>query len=153
MKTLWKILGGIGLLLVIAFAGAIGKIVGKFTTGQFYEDQKEGALDTVLVNAASHINKKLPMMVDAETRLDSASVFKMGLRLNYTVVNYSAEEIDSSSFNNVKRKDLMNKLCNTDETKIFVENKTSLSLSHAYYGKNGKQFSVITVQGSQCKSS
>lgn len=151
MKTIWKILGGIGLLLVIAFAGGIGKMIGKTTTDRFFEGKNEGALDSALMQAASEINANLPMMVDSETRLDATVGMNKRFRYNYTLINYSANEIEPKAIVDAMQDKLINNVCTSKEMEVFVKN--SIPVTYAYFGKNGKQITVITVSPSQCKSS
>lgn len=149
MSKLAKILGGVGIFIIVVFAGGIGKIVGKFTSERFFEGKKESEIDAVLVQAASRINKNLPMMVDSATRLDSTVGFNKQFRYHYTMINYPAEELDPKGFADIMRPQLIKKVCTTMES--FMNN--GVSVTYAYYGKNGKQFTTITVQPSQCKSS
>jgi len=150
MKTIGKILGGIALLLVIAFAGSIGKIIGKSTSERFFEGKKEGTIDAVLIQIASEINKKLPMMVDANTRLDSTVGINRTVRYNYTLVKYTAEELDATALEQAMRPKLINNVCTTKEMEFFVKN--NITVSYAYFGKNGKQVTVITVPASSCRN-
>ena len=151
MNTIWKILSGIGLLLVIVFAGSIGKIIGKTTVDRFVEGKNEGALDSVLIKAASKINANLPMMVDSETRLDSTIGINKEFRYNYTLINYSANEIDPKAIVDAMQDKLINNVCTSKDMAIFVKN--SIPVTYAYFGKNGKEIAVITISPSQCKSS
>lgn len=151
MKRLGKILAGIGIVLVIVFAGGIGKFVGKSTTERFFDGKKEGSIDAVLVEAASRINENLPMMVDAETRLD-ATVGVIGrFRYNYTLVNFSAEELDPGVLKDTMQPKLVNNVCTSTEMEIFVQN--DVPVTYAYFGKNGKQVTTITISPNQCTGS
>ncbi len=49
----------------------------------------KGKLERKLQDAADEINKNIPVMVDAETRLDSASVSGDTLRYHFTLPNES----------------------------------------------------------------
>ena len=135
MKTIGKIFGAVGLLPVIAFAEGI----------------KEGELNRALTQAASQINANLPMMVDSGTRLDSTAGLNREFRYHYTLVNYSADELDRSAFENAKRSKLINNVCTSQELEVFVQN--GVSVTYAYFGKYGKQIATITVQPSQCMTS
>ncbi|MEZ8629941.1 hypothetical protein AB6D56_05280 [Vibrio lentus] len=76
MKSIWKVLGSIGVVIIIIIAGGIGKLVGKTSSEAYSKSKKESELDSALMQAASQINQNLPMMVDAETRWDSTSGFQ-----------------------------------------------------------------------------
>lgn len=149
MKIIWKILGGLVVILVIAFAGGIGKIVGKSATESYLAGKDNAAIDTALLHAASEINKTLPMMVDAETRLDSTTGINRTIRYNYTMVNYTVADLDGVSFEKSMKQTLINKVCTTKEMQVFVRNKVPVSF--AYYDKKGKQITFITVPSSSCE--
>lgn len=151
MNKLAKILGGIGLLIVIAFAGGIGKLVGKSTSERFFDGKKESELNSVLMQAASQINQNLPMMVDSETRLDSTVGINKTFRYNYTMINYPVEELDPKGFSEAMRPQIVNSVCTTKEMEVFMKN--GVPVTYAYHGKNGKQLTTITVEPSQCKNS
>lgn len=151
MNLIWKIIGGAAVLLVIIFSGQIGKIVGKTTTENYFEGKNESELNSVLMQAASQLNKNLPVMVDAETRLDAALGMNKQFRYNYTLVNYTAEELDPNTIIEALEEKLINNVCTTKEMEIFVSN--GVDVTYAYYGKNGKQITTITVQPLQCKNS
>ena len=103
MKTTHKILGWIGIFLIIAFSSVIGKLVGKFTTEQFYEGKRDAKLDSLLMRISDQINQNLPTMVDAETQLDSTGGMNRTMFYKYTMVNYLAEEIDVLEFTNAMK--------------------------------------------------
>jgi len=149
MKTIGIILGGIALLLVIAFAGGIGKMIGKSTSERFFEGKKEGAIDAALIKMASEINKQLPMMIDADTRLDSTVGINRTVRYNYTLVKYAAEELEALALEQAMKPKLINNVCTSKEMEIFAKN--NIPVTYAYYGKNGKQITVITIPSSSCK--
>ena len=88
-------------------------------------------------------------MVDSETRLDSTVGINRQFRYNYTLVNYAAEELDPAAIKNGMQPKLINNFCSNDDMKFFVENK--VPLTYAYFGKNGKQITIITISADQCK--
>ena len=145
---LWKILGGVGLLLVIAFSSLIGKQVGKGSVENYYTNKNKGAFDEELTKSVSQINANLPRMVDTETRLDSAVGSNKNLRYNYTLVNYSEKTLSADALNNAVGKNIVNEVCTAKETKVFIKN--GVTISFAYHGNEGKQITVISVAPSQC---
>ena len=151
MKSVWKVLGWIGLLVVVVFAGGIGKLVGKFTGERFLEGKQEAELDSILMQTASQLNQNLPMMVDAETRLDSTVGINKQIRYNYTMINYPVEKLDAQIVTEAMQPNLINYVCTTKEMEVFRKN--DIPVAYAYYGKNGKYLMTITVQPSQCESS
>lgn len=71
MNTVWKVLGIIGMLIVIAIAGGIGKEVGQSAVKKYNTDRNDGAIEEALRQASNQFNRSLPMMVDKYTRLES----------------------------------------------------------------------------------
>jgi len=116
-----------------------------------FEEKNGGALEKTLIQAASKINANCPIMVDSETRLDSVSGINRGFQYNYTLVKYSANEIEPVAIKNAMLTALINNLCTSKGMKIFVKN--NVPVTYAYFGKNGKKITTITVSPSQCKSS
>ena len=56
MKLIWNMLGGIGLFVIILFAGGIGKIMGKVGAENFAEEKNEKSLDRGLIKIAEKLN-------------------------------------------------------------------------------------------------
>lgn len=148
MKTLWKVLGVIGLLLAFSVPMVIGKLAGRSLSNIFYSSKKEVTVDEMLLKAANALNAKLPIMVDSETRLDSASGTNKNLRYNYTLVNYPKPSVSAQHLRNSLESQLVNNVCTSKEMEVFVKN--GATISYAYYGNDGNQITVITVLPSQC---
>ncbi len=148
MNTFWKILAGIGAVVVILFASAIGKLVGKSAVDSYYSGKQEGITDEVLLKTANDLNAKLPMMVDSETRLDSSVGLHHSFRYNYTLVNYTSFDISAADLRDAMEQKLINSVCTTTEMQVFIKN--GVTVSYAYYGSDGRQISVISVSPAQC---
>lgn len=150
MKTVWKVLGVIALLIVVAFAGSIGKLVGKSTVQSFSEGKKEGAFEEVLTKTANQMNGRLPMMVDKETRLDT-TVGGPGKKFTYlyTFVNYSSQEISSQKLNSSLSQNIRNGACSAKEMEVFFKN--DVQVTYKYRGKDGLIIGDIIVNPGDCK--
>lgn len=149
MNNTEKIILVIGVLLVTALGVVMWKAGGISAVTKYFEKNKEGVLDGALMRTADKLNKNLPIMVDSETRLDSTVGINRQFRYNYTLVNYAAEELDPAAIKNGMQPKLINNFCSNDDMKFFVENK--VPLTYAYFGKNGKQITIITISADQCK--
>lgn len=148
MKTAWKLLGALVLLLVLAFSGAIGRLVGKASFESFNSSKTAASLDATLLKTASDLNSKLPVMVDSETRLDSTLGLNKTFRYNYTLVNHLSAELSAAQLDSTLGQKLLNNVCTSREMASFVDN--GVAVSYAYFGNDGKQITVITVAPSQC---
>ncbi|MBI4686905.1 MAG: hypothetical protein HY756_03875 [Nitrospirae bacterium] len=96
--TLGKISAFIVLLVVMAFAGEIGKMVGKSTVNKYETGKKDSTINSILLETSKELNAQLPMMVDEETRLDVTMVMGKQLNYKYTLVNLKVEDIDKKLF-------------------------------------------------------
>ncbi|GAD90716.1 hypothetical protein VHA01S_054_00100 [Vibrio halioticoli NBRC 102217] len=151
MKSLWKALGVLGVIVITIFAGGIGKVIGKLETDNFFDGEHDAQIESGLKQISEEVNKQLPMMIDAETRLDTTFAIKRKVVYKYTLVKYEAKDIDSSIFQNNMWPQLINNYCTSKEMSFFVKN--NIEATYSYYGKNGKQLSNIKIDNSQCKSS
>lgn len=141
--------GAIGILLVIVFSVSIGNKSGRFASKTFFAEMKEGELDSVLVKISDQINKGLPIMVNLETRLDSTVGADKQFRYNYTMVNYASGELDVNHFIHTTQPKLITAACTNKDMKEFMDN--GVPIIYAYYSSDGKHFTDITVQPSQCE--
>ncbi|MDO6462333.1 hypothetical protein Q4485_16605 [Granulosicoccaceae sp. 1_MG-2023] len=139
------------LLIVIAFAGGIGKLAGQSAGERFVEGQNESAPDSELIQIANETNQYTPIMLDSVTRLDSAEAFNKRFQYNLTIVSHSAEELDPKRFTEILQPRVIHLVCTVEDTKVFVKN--GVAVTYTYRDKNGKQFTTFTVHPSQCKSS
>lgn len=108
------------------------------------------AVDEALIEAASQLNAKLPMMVDSDTRLDNTMGLNKTLRYNYTLVNYTASSVSAADINNALGQKILNQVCTSKEMRGFIKN--GVTVSYAYHGNEGSQITVISVDPSQCGS-
>lgn len=117
------------------------------------KEEKITEVDKFLLKAANKINARLPLTVDSETRLDTTFGYNKDFRYNYTMINYTAKEVESNTdaFRLEQLKQLENIACSSKEFAIFF-NK-GVSITHAYHGKNGALITVITIPPSQCVNS
>lgn len=89
-------------------------------------------------------------MVNLDTRLDSTVGINQQFRYNYTMVDYSTEQLDVKRFIHTTTPKLVNSACTTREMKVFIKN--GVPITYAYYGIKGKKFTEITIHPSQCKN-
>ena len=99
---------------------------------------------------ADMMNSSLPMMLDEGTQWDSsyAGPGKM-LTYNYTLVNYSASQVDGSMFANSIRPSLTDTICTTPATQIFPDN--GVMLNFHYYDNTRNLIARVNVAPEDCK--
>ncbi len=148
MKKVLAWIAGAGALVAVLFSGAIGQLVGKSSVESYYAGKKDGTLEAALGKAASELNAKLPMMVDAETRLDSSMGTNKTFRYNYTLVNHTSSTVSPAQVVEALERKLTNNVCTSSDMKVFVNN--GVVVSYAYFGSDGKQIAIITVPPAKC---
>ena len=103
-----------------------------------------------LTQVSKMMNSTLPMVVEEGVRWDSSYVGPgKTLNYNYTMLNYSASEIDGKMFANTIRPDLTNTICTTPETRLFPNNNVLLNFN--YYGRDRNLITRVEVAPSDCK--
>ncbi len=94
----------------------------------------EGTLndfEQYLSQAVSEVNRRCPMMVDQETRLDNAIALPGNeFQYNYTLINTSSNSIDVSTVESLMRPTLLNMIKTTPELKVFRDYRTTMSYSY-----------------------
>ena len=144
-KIIVKVLVGASIFVAVIIGNVIGKTAVKSQT----HTNNDSRLDSLLIRTASEFNSKLPMMVDAETRLDSTAGINKEFRYNYTLIKRSLKDVSAEAIQNALSEKITNNVCTTKEMNIFVGN--NVTVSYAYYSKEGKQITVISVPASKCK--
>ena len=103
-----------------------------------------------LTQISNMMNSTLPMIVEEGVQWDSsyAGPGKI-LNYNYTMLDYSASEIDGEMFANTIRHDLTNTICTTPETQLFPNNGVLLNFN--YYGRDRSLITRVEVAPSDCE--
>ena len=95
------------------------------------------------------MNRALPMMVDNNTRWDSSYAGPgKTLSYNYTLVNYSAANIDGSLFAKNARTFLIDKVCNEPTIAVFPHEGVLLNFN--YYDNARSLIARVEVEPSDC---
>lgn len=107
-------------IFVISFAVAYFAV-------DFFFSKNDSTANAMLVTVSNEMNKTMPKMLDAETRLDSTSVDNETLNYHYTLVNVSKES--AKNFTEVKERMKVEAQENLDTNaamKDYRENDISL---------------------------
>jgi hypothetical protein len=125
-------------------ANVFGALMGK--TGAL---EPGTAVDDVLVKVSAQMNKKLPMFVDKDTRLDSVSAVPgRHFIYHYTLVTFNSSDVTADKFHNVIRPRLKSRLCESAEMQNFLRN--GVSISYLYRGKDGQPVGGAKFEPSEC---
>ncbi len=114
LKKLLSVIGVIVALLIWAVSGQVGREVGKaaFERSPTTEKEIQNTLAQALEEAAKQINAKTPIMIDAETRMDKATVGPGALlTYHYTFPNYAANQLDPNWVQTDLRKVVKDGVC------------------------------------------
>lgn len=123
--------------------GAIGRQVGKAVAPGKVD------VDAALVRAVETVSKLAPQMVDAETRLDGATVEPGRVfSYNYTMTVSKRSDIDMKYFNNVFAADLRTKVCANKALHPMF--KLQVPLAYSYRGADGKPIGRVVVTPKEC---
>lgn len=125
----------------------IAAIAGKVLVSMFFDNNRTD-LNSALMQAASEINQNLPMMIDAETRLDTTIGINREFRYNYTMVNFLGDEIDADLFSQEMTPNIVNAACTTEEMEFFTSN--DIPVTYSYSGNDSRHIMSITVHSEQC---
>jgi hypothetical protein len=102
------------------------------------------SLENKLKEAAIELNKSCPMMVDSETRFDSAmTVSSSEFQYNYTLVNLKPDDIDPEQLIEVLKPLLVNNIAINPDLNMFRDN--DVTLTYLYKDMNGDFFAKIPV--------
>lgn len=131
-----------------AHAAGMGNIFGALM-GKSGAIESETGVDNVLVKMSSQINKKLPMAVDNDTRLDNVSAVPgRQFIYHYTLVGLNGADVSKDSFEMLFKPKLKSRLCESAEMKNFLKN--GVTISYLYKGKDGQPIGGAKFAPSEC---
>ena len=144
MRKLVGALGTIGFIAVLLVAMGIGKIGGKVASQAILSPSKEEIINT----GVAEVNKTLPMMVDPETRLDSASSSHdyKHLIYNYTFVNYRSDQITAAQLANLKDH-VINQACAKQKETLL---NFGIPIEFSYKSFDGLMVQAFVVRPGKC---
>jgi hypothetical protein len=131
------------LLGICAFsvqAGGIGDLFGAFA-GRFDSygrgpEAQAKQLDDALAKVSEYMNKRMPEMIDPETRLDRVSS-EPGphFSYHYTLLATNSVDIDKASFIAERRARLKSTMCQSTQIRSFLSH--GITVEYKYRGKDG----------------
>jgi hypothetical protein len=138
----------LGLLAAGAQAASLGDMVGMLAAYP-HSRGEERSIDEALANLSRHMNRKVPLMVDADTRLDRVTA-EPGHRLSYhyTLTAAPKKEMASKEFVRLIRPMLQQRLCASSEMKGFLQN--GVTIAYVYRGADGKPLGATQFHPADC---
>jgi len=126
--------------LVTIIIIAVGIIAGVVIHRVYFNPSTDDQLE----KAASVINKKCPVMIDSDTRLESANTLPgKGFQYNFTLVKMVIDSVNIPTFNEEMTKLLLQSVRTSPQLKAYRARE--VTLSYSYSDKNGKYISIITI--------
>jgi len=119
-------------------------LVGNFIAGL----QQDSDTDLALREGIKTINKSLPTMIDKDTRLDHASIQDRDLYYNYTLVNWSVDNLDITRFTSVMTPKLKTAQCVEEESRALLN--AGRKVVYMYRDKASEPVAKIVVEKSDC---
>ncbi len=102
------------------------------------------SLDQQLMTLASELNKSYPIMVDAQTQLDSSLALPNNIfQYNYTFVNIETATVDTNEFKDYMEPNILEQVKTNIQVKYFRDN--NVTLNYLYRDKNGQYVALITI--------
>lgn len=131
-------------VFIVSFA------VAYFAVDYFFS-RNETTPNEMLVTVSKEMNKSMPKMVDAETRLDSTSVENSTLNYHYTLVNVvkDSTEIDLDEVKNTMKSRAQMNIDTNEAMKDYREN--DISLQYIFVDKEQNKVFDYTVKHQKTK--
>lgn len=151
MVSLKKVLGGIGILLIVLIAAAIGRQAVQSSFPSRSATANDQQFVQQLEQASNELNKQLPRMYDKVTRLDTtvAGPSKTWVYM-YTIVSPDSSKLTQRDLDKYLGIKVRNGVCTADFMKIFIDN--GVQVKYVYRANDGSVIGTIVVKPSDCKS-
>ncbi len=109
---------------------------------------KKDDLELFLKHVVKVANKQYPIMVDADTKLEKASSEGKTLTYHYTLVKYTADELNAQIFEQNMMPDLLKHTCADSSLRNVVDKGGMIVFQ--YNGKDQNGISNMNVKKSDC---
>ncbi len=125
---------GLIILLIVVLSSVI-----LYQQGAF----KKPSFETQMAKAAKKLNRQCPQMIDPETQLDSAVVFRDSLfQYNYTMVKMVRDSTDTLGFRHYMKPKLLKFVRYNNELKPYRDHR--VIMEYIYRDKNGSLLGKFT---------
>lgn len=146
-KAIRQISKTVGVLLFVVFFSI--KLTGETIAGGYSESKAKAEFDKEMIETSRQINRQLPMMVDQETRLDTTVVLNREFYYKYTLINYKGNDVDKSRLYEWAESALKASFCDNDNIKKVL--RVGVKFNYIYYGKDGIQIIIVTLDSNKCR--
>ena len=129
-KVNLKITSFIVTIIIIALAGAIAIL-----TIAKLADTSDVNIEAQLIKMTNEINKKCPLMMDSEIRLDNAGAYRKNIYYYCTFINCSISEVDVKYLIYKLKPALLNDIKTKPDMKFLRDHK--VNIIYNYRDKSG----------------
>lgn len=131
----------------LAHAGPLSNLMGAISGG--WNDNGPGRnLDQTLENVTAHMNRDVPITLDADTRLDRVTA-EPGHKLSYHYTLSSVQpNLKRSEFQKLIRGPVQARLCESTEMRGFL--KHGVTISYNYRRPDGRPLGALSFKASDC---
>jgi hypothetical protein len=132
------------LILVSLTYFLVNKLVGKNTNVDYTVMASTSSSGSAIEQTVQQINQQCPLMLDAETRLDSAILAsEKTIRCYSTVINMNEGDVDVELFKEKVRANILSLIRTSPQLKGIREESGTIEYEYRY--KTGKQFCIISI--------
>lgn len=114
-------------IIIATIAGTIGK---QFAIKLFSKSEKNISIESELQTISNEINKKCPIIIDSNTRLDNTGALGGSLYYNYTFINYTINEIDISYMEADMKPNILNNIRTNPGMRYLRDRKVTFIYSY-----------------------
>jgi len=102
----------------------------------------------LMQTVAKRYEGKLPVMADADSRLDAVAADVSGLRFHFTLVNITKNDIEPGGFHSAIYRGMVPQACIRPDFRSILDN--GASLTYSYNDKNGDTVVEVSVTERDC---
>lgn len=132
-------------------AVVIGLVMTMFGTNlslAYFNKKEVVSIEAQLASVAKQQSKKLPMMIDDETRLDSMTAAGKTMSYKYTLTQYSADQIKKGEALKHIENDMVTSQCLNKDILAMLD--MDVSNHYNFFGKNGYPITTIILSKEVC---
>ncbi len=134
--------------VVLLVVGVAMLTFGTNLTIEFFGKKQTASIEVQLLEAANNKNKSLPMMIDDQTRFDNMSAKDRNWYYKYTLINYSADQVDKIKLQKTLKESFKKIQCSNANLVAYLEQ--GISSYYNYYGNDGIPITTVVIPSDFC---
>jgi GTP-dependent phosphoenolpyruvate carboxykinase len=135
-------------VVIIIIVVCASSIAGKYIMD--YIGRSKNVFDKELVETCDKINKKLPVMIDSETRADNLMPLPNNIfQYSYTLINHSKDQLDLEDLKSELRPLVLDFVKTSPNFKDFRDKK--VTIKYLYRDMDGQELFIFTFDHNDYK--